>query len=222
MKYRGVIFDLDGVICHTDGYHYKAWKMIADELGIYFDEAINDRLRGVSRMESLEIILEGYHGVLSREEKERCAQEKNKRYRELLNQMSPADLEAEVKATLFKLRQRGHLLAIGSSSKNASFILKRLGLEGWFDGVADGNGITRSKPDPEVFLLAAKMIGVSPFDCLVVEDAVAGVKAAKAGGMAAAGIGALMRGGVENDDQAERFMADYILADFSELLEVLS
>lgn len=215
MKYRGIIFDLDGVICHTDAYHYQAWKVIADELGIYFDETINNRLRGVSRMESLDIILETYRGILSREEKERYADEKNRRYRVLLNQMSPADVKPEVMSTLMELRQRGHLLAIGSSSKNAGFILKRLGLSDWFDAVADGNGITRSKPDPEVFLLAAKMIGVQPDGCLVVEDAAAGLLAAKAGGMAAAGIGESVANG-----QMSCGTADYSLSDFRELLEI--
>ena len=157
MKYRGIIFDLDGVICHTDKYHYQAWKQVADQLGIYFDETINNRLRGVSRMESFEIILERYDGAMSEEEKE------------LLKNMSPADLAPEVKATMDELRKRGLKLAIGSSSRNACFILGQLGLDGYFDAVSDGNQITHSKPDPEVFLLAAKLIHEKPEDCLVVD-----------------------------------------------------
>ena len=125
-KYNAVIFDLDGVICHTDKYHYQAWKAVADELGIYFDEEINNRLRGVSRMESFEIILERYEGEMSEEEKECWTTKKNDIYKELLKNMSPADLSAEVKETLDDLRANGYKLAIGSSSKNARFILGHL------------------------------------------------------------------------------------------------
>ena len=124
MKYRAIIFDLDGVICHTDKYHYQAWKAVADKLGIYFDEAINNRLRGVSRMESFEIILERYEGAMSEEEKVRYAAEKNEIYKELLKNMTPGDLSPEVKDTLDALRLAGAKLAIGSSSKNARFILE--------------------------------------------------------------------------------------------------
>ena len=132
MKYDAVIFDLDGVICYTDEYHYQAWKAMADELGAYFDREINNRLRGVSRMASLEIVLETYDGELSQAEKEVLAEEKNERYKALLANMSPADLSDEVKRTLDTLRTRGYLLAIGSSSKNAPFILRQIGLEGYF------------------------------------------------------------------------------------------
>ena len=130
MKYKGIIFDLDGVICHTDKYHYQAWKALADKLGIYFDEEINNRLRGVSRMESFEIILEKYDGDMQEEDKVRYAAEKNDLYRELLKNMTTEDLAPEVKAVLDELRSRGLLLAIGSSSRNAGFILERLGLSG--------------------------------------------------------------------------------------------
>ena len=123
MKYKAIIFDLDGVICHTDKYHYMAWKQIADELGIYFDETINNRLRGVSRMESFEIILERYDGTMKEEDKEAYTTKKNEVYKELLKNMSPADLTDEVKETLLALREKGLKLAIGSSSKNAGFIL---------------------------------------------------------------------------------------------------
>lgn len=210
MKYRGIIFDLDGVICHTDAYHYQAWKAVADDLGIYFDEAINNRLRGVSRMESFEIILENYGGTMSEEEKVRHAEEKNEIYKGLLRTMSPVDLSGEVKETLDELRRRGFKLAVGSSSKNARYILNQLGLGDYFDAVSDGSQITRSKPDPEVFLLAAKLMGEAPKDCLVVEDAEAGLAAARAGGMDAAGIG----------DASECELADYHLKNFRELLAV--
>ena len=189
MKYKGIIFDLDGVICSTDEYHYQAWKALADRLGIPFDRERNNLLRGVSRMASLDIILEKSDQQFSPEEKTALAEEKNALYRALLKQMTPGDLPDGVKATLEALRKSGLKLAIGSSSKNAPFILGQLGLEHFFDAVADGNCITRSKPDPEVFLKAAEMIGESPKDCLVVEDAHAGIEAAVNGGFDGAAIG---------------------------------
>lgn len=189
MKYKAVIFDLDGVICFTDKYHYLAWKKMADGMGIYFDETINNRLRGVSRMESLEIILERCDKELTQEEKQALAEEKNKTYVELLGQMTEKDLSSEVKETLDSLRKSGLKLAIGSSSKNAKFILERLGLKDYFDAVSDGTNISKSKPDPEVFIKAAEFLHMAPADCLVVEDAKAGVEAARAGGFDSAGLG---------------------------------
>lgn len=188
-KYTGVIFDLDGVICFTDKYHYQAWKTVADRLGVYFDETINNRLRGVSRMDSLEIILERYDGALTAQEKEAIAAEKNDIYRGLLENMSPADLSGDVRDTLRALRAAGLKLAIGSSSKNTKFILARLGLSGFFDAISDGTNITRSKPDPRVFTMAADFLGLPAEECLVVEDAPAGVAAACAGGFDSAGLG---------------------------------
>lgn len=211
MKYDAVIFDLDGVICCTDKYHYRAWKALADELGVYFDEEINNRLRGVSRMESLEIILERYDGQLSQEEKEACAEKKNALYRELLKDMSPADLSAEVQDTLTRLREKGLKLAIGSSSKNARFILGQIGLGSFFDEISDGNNITKSKPDPEVFVKAAQFLGIPAERCLVVEDAVAGVKAALAGNMDCAALG----------DAADSHIATYDLNAFKEILDIV-
>jgi len=189
MKYRGIIFDLDGVICSTDRYHYQAWEKIADKEGLYFDEKINDRLRGVSRMESLNIILEGAERKYSSEEKLRLTEQKNEIYKELIKQMSPKDLAETVKNTLNELRGQGIRLAVGSSSKNTKTILSRIGLNGFFDAVSDGTNITRSKPDPEVFLKAAAMLSLRPEECLVVEDAIAGIQAASAGGFDSAGIG---------------------------------
>ena len=183
-----IIFDLDGVICSTDRYHYLAWKALADRLGITFDEQVNSQLRGVSRMESLEIVL-GEHGTeYSEEQKLALATEKNEIYKSYLSSMTPGDLSKEVRMTLHTLRQRGYLLAIGSSSKNTQQILKQLGLGGFFDAIADGTMITKSKPDPEVFLLAASMLGVSPENAIVIEDAESGVRAAKAGRFRAIGI----------------------------------
>ena len=209
MKYQGIIFDLDGVICSTDQYHYLAWKALADRLGIYFDETINNRLRGVSRMASLEIVLERYDGTLTAEEKEAAAAEKNETYRKLLARMSPADLSPEVRETLDALRQKGLLLAIGSSSKNTKTILERIGLGDYFDKISDGTNITRSKPDPEVFLKAAEYLGLEPGVCLVVEDAEAGVQAALAAGMDAAAIG----------DAVSCGLATYNLSSFRDLMD---
>lgn len=190
MRFDAIIFDLDGVICSTDEYHYRAWKEMADGMGIPFDRTVNNRLRGVSRMASLEIILEKYHGpALTQQDKERLAQQKNDIYRESLREMSTADLPREVKETLDALRARGIKLAIGSSSKNTPFILERIGLADYFDAVSDGNNITHSKPDPEVFLKAAEMLGMAPARCLVVEDAVSGAQAGHAGGMKVACVG---------------------------------
>ena len=174
MKFKGIIFDLDGVLVHTDKLHYRAWKKIADECGILFNEGINNLLRGVSRMESLEIILRNYHGpALSQEEKEALAEEKNNYYKEELKSMTPDDVTAEVRETLAALKAAGIKIAIGSSSKNTKFILKQVGLDDVFDAVSDGTNITKSKPDPEVFLKAAEYIALAAEDCLVVEDAVA-------------------------------------------------
>ena len=188
-SYEGVIFDLDGVICSTDRYHYLAWKRIADRLGIPFKEEINSRLRGISRMDSLEIILEGYDGSLTQARKEALAEEKNALYRASLADMSPNDLPQDVRRTLDALRAAGLRLAIGSSSRNTRFILERLGLADFFDAVSDGTNITRSKPDPQVFLMAADFLSLPPARCLVVEDAQSGIAAAKAGGFDSAGVG---------------------------------
>ena len=211
LEKKAIIFDLDGVICFTDRCHYQAWKALADRLGVYFDEKINDRLRGVSRMASLEIVLERADRAYTDAEKAAFAEEKNSLYRELLKKMSPADLTEEVRSTLEALRARGYRLAIGSSSKNTKFILGRIGLGDFFDAIADGTDITRSKPDPEVFLVAARKLGLPPADCAVIEDAKAGIEAAKAGGMTALALFGDAKGcGLE----------DYDLKSFDDLLNL--
>lgn len=211
MKYKGIIFDLDGVICFTDHYHYLAWKALADSIGAPFDETKNDRLRGVSRMDSLEIVLEEYQGsALSEVEKIALADKKNDLYRTYLQSMGPADLSDEVRDTLNTLRSMGIKLAIGSSSKNTPLILERIGLGDFFDAVSDGNNITRSKPDPEVFLMAADMLHLDTKDCMVVEDAVAGVQGAEAGGFDSAALGPAALSG----------MATYNMKSFSDLLGI--
>lgn len=207
---KAIIFDLDGVICFTDKYHYIAWKKLADKHGIYFDEEINNRLRGVSRMDSLDIILERASKEYSAMEKEEMADEKNATYVELLKSMSTADLSDEVKQTLNELRNRGYKLAIGSSSKNTKMILGQLGLGEFFDAISDGTNITRSKPDPEVFLKAAQFLGLDPKDCLVVEDAKAGIQAAHDGGFKSAGLG----------EATEHPSVTYKMETFGDLLKI--
>ena len=189
MKFDAVIFDLDGVILSTDDFHYKAWKKLADREGIYFDREINERLRGVSRMESLAIILERAAKEYSGEQKIEMATFKNDLYRKSLDELKPEYVFPGVPEFLDFLKAKGIRIAIGSSSKNAKFILKQIGMEDTFAAVSDGTNISNSKPDPEVFLMAAEMLGVAPEKCLVVEDAEAGIDAAKAGRMAALGIG---------------------------------
>ncbi len=207
---KAIIFDLDGVICFTDKYHYQAWKQLANKQGIYFDETINNRLRGVSRMDSLEIILERADKEYTQEEKEAMAAEKNDAYVELLKEMSPADLSDEVRSTLETLRERGYKLAIGSSSKNTKTILGRIGLGDFFEAISDGTNITKSKPDPEVFLKAAEFVGEKPADCLVVEDAHAGIDAAVAGGFESVGIG----------EAADHPQVTYKMSTFADLLDI--
>lgn len=183
---KGLIFDLDGVLLSTDCFHFLAWKKLADRMGINFTEKDNERLRGVSRMESLEIVLSLSTDPtlsLSEEEKLALATEKNEVYREYLKKLTPADVSNEVRETLAALRAKGYRLAVGSSSKNTRFILAQTNLTDAFDAIADGNDIKNSKPDPEVFLKAAELIGTAPVDCAVIEDAEAGLEAANRGGM---------------------------------------
>ncbi len=212
LQKRAVIFDLDGVICSTDKYHYLAWKALADRLGIPFDETINNRLRGVSRMASLEIILEQAKESYTQAQKVAFTEEKNTTYRELLQNMSPADLSDEVRDTLLELRNWGYALAIGSSSRNTKFILSQIGLADFFDAIADGTDITHSKPDPEVFLKAAEKLGLGCRACAVVEDAKSGIQAAKAAHMTALALFGDAKGCGEED---------YDLTAFSDLLHIL-
>ncbi|TKJ90156.1 beta-phosphoglucomutase [Paenibacillus sp. CFBP13512] len=211
MTIKAVIFDLDGVIVSTDQYHFEAWSKISEEEGIPFNETINHQLRGVSRMESLDIILQRATKTYSDEEKLQLAEKKNEYYRQSLHHLSPSDLLQGVEYTLKTLKQNNIKIAIGSSSKNTPTILKQIGLDKEFDAIADGNDITRSKPDPEVFLLAATRLDIVPEECLVVEDALAGVEAAIAGKMNVAAVGETLR----SSD------ADYYLESVDELLELV-
>ncbi len=183
------LFDLDGVIVDTAKYHYRAWRELANGLGFDVTEAQNERLKGISRMESLEVIL-GIGGVaIGAAEKDRLATVKNARYVEMVQQIDPSEILPGAKEYLLALRARGVKVGLGSASKNADIILRNLGIRPLFDAVIDGNQVSRSKPDPEVFLLGARALGVAPAACVVYEDAAAGVEAAKAGGMRAVGIG---------------------------------
>ena len=211
LNYKGIIFDMDGVLCFTDQYHYQAWKQIAERIHVYFDEEINQRLRGVSRMASLDIILEKADRQYTDEEKEKLAFEKNEIYKKLLMNMTPENISDEVKQTLNTLRDRGCKLAIGSSSKNTQLILKQIGLNDYFDAVSDGTNITHSKPHPEVFLKAARYLNLDPKNCLVVEDARAGIDAACAGGFDSAGIG----------DASTYEKTTYPMQNFKELLDIV-
>lgn len=208
---KGVIFDLDGVLVSTDELHYTAWLAMAEREGIAFDRTVNHRLRGVSRMQSLEIILERAPRAYSPAEKAALAAYKNELYVALLDALTAADVLPGVWDTLDVLAARGVRLAVGSSSKNAKKILSKTGLIDRFDAIADGTDITRSKPDPEVFLCAAERLGLASADCAVVEDAEAGVAAATAGGMLACAIG----------DACCSELADVTLAKISELPEKL-
>jgi beta-phosphoglucomutase len=189
MKIKAVIFDLDGVIVSTDEYHYQAWKTIADKEGIYFDREINEKLRGVSRMESLDIILQNSRRSYSDSEREALAYQKNEIYKQLLNRITPKDILPGAEPVLKALRVLNIKTAVGSSSKNAFFILQKIGLTDAFDAIVDGNEIKKSKPDPEVFLMAARKLCVSPSECIVVEDAYAGIDAAVTAGMVTIGVG---------------------------------
>lgn len=211
MNYKAVIFDLDGVICSTDRFHREAWAELAHALGIPFDDGINNRLRGISRGESLEILLRDYPVHLTPDQKTQLLDQKNTRFKELLETITPKDLSSGVREVMDGVKERGLKMAIGSSSKNAPLILDRLGIGNEFDAVADGNNITRAKPHPEVFLNAASYMGVDPEHCLVVEDAKAGVLAALAAKMHCVAIG----------DAARYHLAHYNISNIKEVLAIV-
>lgn len=189
MSITAVIFDLDGVIISTDEYHYLAWKKIFDSERIPFDRSVNERLRGMSRLESLEIGLEKANRKYGAEEKSKLADSKNSYYRELLTALSDKDILPGVIDGIDWLKRMKIKTAIASSSKNARLILEKIGLETYFDAVVDGTEIKKSKPDPELFLKSAEKLGENPSRCMVVEDALSGIIAAKAARMMAVGIG---------------------------------
>lgn len=189
MKIKACLFDLDGVIVDTAKYHFLAWKELAADLGFEFTEEHNERLKGVSRMASLDILLEIGGKNVRQEEKERMASSKNERYVSLIKKMTPDEILPGVIRFLNELKNAGIKTAIGSASKNAPLILKRLKLDSYFDAIIDGNKVSHAKPDPEVFLKGAEALGLEPSECVVFEDAVAGVEAALNGNMKCIGIG---------------------------------
>lgn len=189
MEIQAIIFDLDGVLVHTDSYHYQAWQTIANLNQLYFDEKMNHLLRGVSREESLQIILHENHASMTQDKIKLTLEQKNEIYKNLILEMNESDVDETVRQTLLYLKENGYKLAIGSSSKNTKTILKQTKLFSLFDEISDGTMINNSKPDPEVFIKASDLLHKDPFYCIVVEDAVAGIQAAKNAGMLTIAIG---------------------------------
>lgn len=190
MSVQAIIFDLDGVLTDTAIYHFHAWKALADQLGVDFDQQDNEQLKGVDRLGSLRWIAAKGGLALTAEQEAQLMQQKNQHYLALIDHMSPADLYPGVQALFSAIKNEGIKIGLASASKNAAFVLQRLGIAAEFDYVADANHVTNSKPDPEVFLLAASGLGVAAKYCIGVEDAVAGIEAINRAGMLAVGIGA--------------------------------
>ncbi|MVT08543.1 beta-phosphoglucomutase [Chitinophaga tropicalis] len=183
------IFDLDGVIVDTAIYHYKAWKRLANELGADFTETQNEKLKGISRVRSLELILEWGGISKTADEQAVLATRKNDWYVDMINRMTPDEILPGARELLESIRAAGIKTALGSASKNAAVILEKVGLLPLFDVLVDGNSVSSSKPDPEVFLKGAAALHAAPAKCIVFEDAIAGIEAAKAGGMKVVGVG---------------------------------
>jgi beta-phosphoglucomutase len=212
IKYKGIIFDLDGVITDTAEYHYLAWKKLADELNIYFDRKINENLKGVSRLESLEIILKNGDKVFSDEEKHYLADKKNDYYKEMIKKITPQDILPGVCDLINNLKEREIKIAVASVSKNAKTVLDNLGLLDSFDYIVDAEKIKNGKPDPEIFLNAADGIKVEPCCCIGIEDSKAGIEAINRAGMLSVGVG--------NPETVEE--ADIILKDLSNPSDILN
>lgn len=189
MRYQAAIFDLDGVLTDTASLHYAAWKTLADRLGIPFGPQDNEQLKGVSRMESLDILLKKGNQNLDREERERLAQEKNRIYVRYLEELTPAEVLPGARECLEWMKEHGIKTALGSASQNAALILSKVCLTDYFDVLVDGCKVQKAKPDPEVFLLGARELGADCAECVVFEDSAAGIKAARRAGMHTVGIG---------------------------------
>jgi len=189
MTYKACLFDLDGVLVDTAIYHFQAWKMLGENFNYQLTEEQNEQLKGVSRVESLNRILDWANYTATAEQKEAWLIEKNENYLQLISNMNPAEILPGVLDFLGQIKEQGYKIALGSASKNSEVILTKTGLLPWFDLIIDGNKVTKSKPDPEVFLKGAEGLGFKPEECIVFEDAQAGVEAAKKGGMKAIGIG---------------------------------
>lgn len=210
MKIKACIFDLDGVIVDTAKYHYLAWKQLAEQMGFEFTLKDNERLKGVSRMASLDILLSIGRKNLTEAEKEAAAAEKNSVYLEYILAMKPDEVLPGVREFLGKLHEAGIKISLGSASKNARIILKQCNIENLFDAIADGTNVSKAKPDPEVFLKAAELLGADPKSCMVFEDAVAGIEAAHRGGMLCTGVG----------DAEILSAADYHISGFTDCKEI--
>ncbi|NNE02773.1 MAG: beta-phosphoglucomutase [Eudoraea sp.] len=203
----GFIFDLDGVIVDTAKYHYLAWKKLAEELGIGFTEEQNEQFKGVSRKRCLEILLEMGGLTVSKEQFNAWLEEKNVDYLKYIDKMDASEILPDVPKVLSYLKKHNVPMALGSASKNAVPILKKVGLISYFNAIVDGTHVTKAKPDPEVFLIAAKDLGLEPEDCIVFEDALAGIEASNAAGMISIGIG----------DKNTLTQARYNFNDFTEI-----
>lgn len=214
--YKGLLFDLDGVIVDTAKYHYLAWKDLADKLGIEFTRQDNERLKGVSRMRSFEIILEIGNREMSQEEKEHYCTLKNEHYLEYIRKLEKDEILSGVKEFLTSAREKGYKIALGSASKNSMLILERLELLDSFDEIIDGTKVSSAKPDPEVFVKGAESLGLDVSECIVFEDAAAGIEAAHRGGMKAVGIGS-----VENLPEADMLIPGFAGITIEEIEEKL-
>ena len=189
MSYKACLFDLDGVLVDTAIYHFQAWKMLGENFNYQLSEEQNEQLKGVSRVESLNRILNWASYTATDEQKEIWLKEKNDNYLQLITHMNPSEILPGVVDFLCQIKANGYKIALGSASKNAEIILEKTHLTPWFDVIIDGNKVSKSKPDPEVFLKGAEGLGLLPFECIVFEDAQAGVEAAIAGGMKVIGLG---------------------------------
>jgi beta-phosphoglucomutase len=207
MPIKSALFDLDGVIVDTAVYHFQAWRRLANELGFDFTEHQNEQLKGISRMESLDLILSWGNVTLTESEKLDWATKKNNWYLELIQNMTPKEILPGVKDFLDALKEEGIAIALGSASKNSKLILNKIDLLHYFDAIIDGNNITKGKPDPQVFLMGAEATYAKPNECVVFEDAQAGIQAAISGGMYAVGIG----------DRKVLTQADCVIKSFEDL-----
>jgi len=209
MKTKGFIFDLDGVIVDTAKYHFLAWKKLANGLGIDFTEEENEQLKGVSRVRSLEKILSWGNKTISQEQFDQLMAEKNEDYLHYINEMDESELLPMVKEILQFLKDSNQGISLGSASKNARHIIDKVNVSHFFDAIVDGNDVSKAKPDPEVFSIAAKLLNTNPSDCIVFEDSVAGVQAANVAGMISIGIGS----------EAVLHEAKYVFKDFTQISE---
>lgn len=206
---EAVIFDLDGVMTDTAEYHFLAWKALAEDLGIAINRAFNQRLKGIGRMESLELILEhaGMAEQFSTEEKEKWAAKKNDHYKKLIRLITPRDLLPGIEPFMKAIKQHGIKIGLASASRNALSVLESLQITAWFDGIVDAGKIARGKPDPEIFLTAAQLLSVRPDRCVGIEDAVSGIRAINRAGMFSIGVG----------DTRVLHEADYVVTSTAEL-----